>query len=610
MKKLTILSISLLMTACLTPKSTDEDENDENENEETGYATIADIQSGAIAEGETVTIQNAVVTTSISSDEEGFFIQDEGGGEWSGIYVFVGQAGGGIVPLIGDKLTITGSVSEFYDSTQLVVSSVESMTVTGETDPVASVLTAAPEDWEVYEGCLVELADQTVTSDVNSYGEADLSIGIPMDDLFFRFETCYDAEYSSVTGVITYSFEEYKLNPRTQADLDGGADGECEATIVTVSDVQSQDYENRLVSLENVVVTEAESDFDGNFAFWIQDAGGGEWSGLYVFVMSNTASQIDVSRGDVVNLSGSISEYYDLTELTINDISGFEKVSSDADISAVTISAAPADWENYESVLVNLEDVEIGADVGYGQYELVNYPGILIGDDLFDYDVNPGDTIEALAGLVYYSYEEFKLLPRDADDMSGQVDNGGGDPVIATIPELRSGTHPMGAVITLENVIVTNVGGNKIHVQDETATENAGIVLYGTSDITANVGDKVTVTGDLTEYQDLLELDDIADFTVTGSGSITPKIIQTAPSDWEVYESMLVKLNDATVTSGPDSNGNFETDWNIILSDYWNGDLANGVSTGTSYELTGIINQYSGAYELLTRDNADITAND
>ena len=102
--------------------------------------SVYDIQTGAVAEGTTVTLQNVVVTTTLTGDEEGFFVQDEGGGEWSGIYVFVGQAGGGLAPLVGDSVTLTGSVSEFYDSTQLVVSNAENMTVTGEAAPVATEL--------------------------------------------------------------------------------------------------------------------------------------------------------------------------------------------------------------------------------------------------------------------------------------------------------------------------------------------------------------------------------------------------------------------------------------------------------------------------------------
>ena len=76
--------------------------------------------------------------------------------------------------------------------------------------------------------------------------------------------------------------------------LAGGVEGECAATVSTVAEVQSGEFENRTVSFENVVVTEAESDFDGYSVFWIQDQGAGEWSGLYVFVRENTAAAITV----------------------------------------------------------------------------------------------------------------------------------------------------------------------------------------------------------------------------------------------------------------------------------------------------------------------------
>jgi predicted extracellular nuclease len=330
--------------------------------------------------------------------------------------------------------------------------------------------------------------------------------------------------------------------------------------------------------------------------------------------MSNTAAQIDVARGDVVNLSGSISEYYDLTELTIDDVSGFEKMSSGSDISATVLSAAPADWENYESVLVTLENVNIGPGGEYGQYELANYAGLKLDDELFRYSVAEGDTIEALTGLVYYSYGEFVILPRDADDMTGQVDNGngGGDPTTATITECRDGTVSLGTTVTTTG-IVTNVGGNKLYIQDPAATENGGMLVYfGSTTFTAPaVGDEVTATGELTEYYDVLEvvIANEADFTATGStGSVSPIALSAQPADWEAYESMLVSLDGVTVTAGPDANGNFDTDWGMALSDYWNADLATGVSLNSTYSITGIVNQYSGVYELLTRDNNDIAA--
>ena len=44
-----------------------------------------------------------------------------------------------------------------------------------------------------------------------------------MDNLFFNFDADYGAEFGSVTGVISYGFEQFKINPRTESDLVGYA---------------------------------------------------------------------------------------------------------------------------------------------------------------------------------------------------------------------------------------------------------------------------------------------------------------------------------------------------------------------------------------------------
>ena len=161
MNKISLCSVILCMTACLTPNV--KENGDDTSSDTTVFNTIEDVQTGSVPEGETVTIQNAVITSGLTSDEEGFFIQDEGGGEWSGIYVFVGQAGGDINPLVGDKITITGVVSEYYDSTQIVLSNADGMTVTGEGDVVPTVVSNVS-DWEPYEGVVVSLQNQEVLS--------------------------------------------------------------------------------------------------------------------------------------------------------------------------------------------------------------------------------------------------------------------------------------------------------------------------------------------------------------------------------------------------------------------------------------------------------------
>jgi predicted extracellular nuclease len=607
MHKVTMGICCVLMTACLTPKVNDTD--DDSGIDEGVYNTIYDIQSGAIEEGDTVTIQNAIIVSSLTSDEDGFFIQDEGGGEYSGIYVFIGQAGGDINPFVGDKITITGVTAEYYDSSQLVLSNAESMTVTGEGEVAATVVSNVT-DWEVYEGVYVTLEDQEVLSDVNSYGEVAITEGIPMDNLFFNFDTEFGATYSSISGVVTYSFEEYKLCPTAESDLDGYSEGEGPET-TTVSEVQSGDYEGRTVQLENIVVTEAESDFDGYSVFWVQDAGAGEWSGLYVFVRENTASEVSVSRGDIINLSGAIEERYEQTQLVLDDANDIELVSSGADTTTVVLTESPADWENYEGVLVTLENAVIGTGGQYGQYEISNFTGIKLDDELYQAGVAQNDEIAELTGLVYFSYGEFTILPRDAEDVGGTTEGPGDTPVDSTIVDCRNGTVAQGTTVTVDTGVVTAVSSTKVYIQDPNATEYAAIIVYfGSTPFTLNVGDLISVTGSLTEYYDVSQISVSAetDVSVTGSGTVNPTVLTTMPSDWEVYESMLVTVNSVTVTSGPDTNGNFETDWDVVLSDYWLSTLSDSISVNGVYSFTGIVNYYSGSYELLIDDPSDIVA--
>ena len=51
----------------------------------------------------------------------------------------------------------------------------------------------------------------------------------------------------------------------------------------------------------------------------------------------------------------------------------------------------------------------------------------MLDDELFDYTVTEGDTVESLTGLVFFSYGEFTLLPRDENDMTGQEAGDGGE---------------------------------------------------------------------------------------------------------------------------------------------------------------------------------------
>ena len=54
--------------------------------------TCADVQQGSLdgslVDGDIVTLANVIVVSGVASDGKGFYVQDEGGGEWSGMYIY------------------------------------------------------------------------------------------------------------------------------------------------------------------------------------------------------------------------------------------------------------------------------------------------------------------------------------------------------------------------------------------------------------------------------------------------------------------------------------------------------------------------------------------
>ncbi len=102
---------ALALVACnLTPDITTGDTGTSS-----GAPSIADIQQGVYIDGDDVRLDGVVVTSGITLDGEGFFIQDPGGGEWSGLYIYLAGGSEGLYLAVGDVITITGVVTEFYD---------------------------------------------------------------------------------------------------------------------------------------------------------------------------------------------------------------------------------------------------------------------------------------------------------------------------------------------------------------------------------------------------------------------------------------------------------------------------------------------------------------
>ena len=180
-----------------------------------------------------MTLNNVVVTSTMSIEAPGFYVQDVGGGQWSGVFVFtqaIETAAGLPEPAaftvnVGDVLNLSGTSQEYWDETQLVLASMDDVERVGTSAEVTTMsLDAPPADWESYEGVLVSIGDVEITRIPEPEGDSRESAPVTNWDLsvadrFMEVEMEAGESFSSITGIVTFSWDLYRIAPRTAADL-------------------------------------------------------------------------------------------------------------------------------------------------------------------------------------------------------------------------------------------------------------------------------------------------------------------------------------------------------------------------------------------------------
>lgn len=198
--------------------------------------SIYAIKKGVAGPGDSVIVQDAVVT---AVGTQGFVMQarpDTGaweGPKFSGLYVYTK---GAIAVAQGDRVDVTGAVSDYYGQLQLINASVKVLPGKGVLPDPADVanpalLATTSEEADAWESVLVRVGPVTVTSvapdpagekgDINEFvvtGE------LRVDD-FFHLITPFPTvgeTFEGLTGVMRWSFKNMKLEPRDALDVQKG----------------------------------------------------------------------------------------------------------------------------------------------------------------------------------------------------------------------------------------------------------------------------------------------------------------------------------------------------------------------------------------------------
>ena len=179
--------------------------------------------------------------------------------------------------------------------------------------------------------------------------------------------------------------------------------------------------------------------------------------------------------------------------------------------------------------------------------------------------------------------------------------------------------YNIGQVVTVTGVVTSDDNlGSVRYLQDATA----GIALYPGQDwsaweATPQIGDSLSVTGEITEYNGLLEVGpNLTDVSFFGQGTI-PTPLEITPSQMgENLEGQLVRVNGVTFPlAGTFITGNSTYDFNAagepgVIYVRTSNSLVGEELTGCEVDMLGIVSQFSfdgfGGYQLLPRGPVDL----
>ena len=433
--------------------------------------------------GETVTISGIVTAEFWGSSSNRYLYVQDAEGPWNGVVCF--EYGGwdtfdfssstGIVHSVaeGDSVTVTGTVDEYYNLTEIV--DVTEVIIHGPAVNMISPAIVTPgqimtggSETEAYEGCLVEIDNVTVdNADLNN-GEWSVTDGtnsVRVDDIwnYYYFPLSGQA-LAEVVGVMTYTYSDAKLEPRLARDV-VEADGDpvrlqrvqqvLYSDLIKAGEDEDSDKSymvDETVTIEGIVTMPSGLSYAGaGVKFIFADVHGGPWSAILSYDPDSAAFPT-LFEGDLIQATGYIDEYStgpaNMTELFITEpinIIDFEQPLPAIDTVNTGDLLWPTTAEQWGNVMVRIEDgIVTNNDLQYEVFAVDDGTGSVLVDDDSDSiatyfeTVGPppvGSLVQSMEGWLYHHYGSnadstaYKLCPLYVED----IEFGSGPPSITDL---------------------------------------------------------------------------------------------------------------------------------------------------------------------------------
>lgn len=184
-----------------------------------------------------VTIKGAYVTArrAASGSSRGFYVQNTSLNPYSGIFIFTGSSTPEVQ--VGNRVTITGTYDEYYTLSEITnpIVTLEDSGTTLPFDPIvvmnAGDIATGGTLAEQYESMLVKIGNVAITvvnpDDPMDYDEFSVTGNLRIDDqctdaiqnMGLNNTCAVGSTFMSITGVLGYTFNHFKLTPRDAKDV-------------------------------------------------------------------------------------------------------------------------------------------------------------------------------------------------------------------------------------------------------------------------------------------------------------------------------------------------------------------------------------------------------
>ncbi|MEA0553427.1 chitobiase/beta-hexosaminidase C-terminal domain-containing protein [Lysinibacillus irui] len=393
-----------------------------------------------------------------------------------------------------------------------------------------------------------------------------------------------------ITGKTSLYSGEVQFNSPTIERLSTGKAPAPQTMTLPIDD----SLQGELITIENVKIKDlAPSGTYGTFEFKAVDAANNE---LLIRHDNRTGYQFSqfeadgFNNNDVITVTGIASIFNGTYQLKTLSAESFQLVSNYEPTQVGSVKALPATGEVYAGTKVTLSTDTPNAIIYYTIDGTEPTTASEIYDAAAGIVVNKAMTIKAFAtatGLDDSEVASFNFTVKE-------------EPTVISITEARN--KEIGQTVIVSGIVTAKLETATAHIQDE---DGAAIAIYPADSLTANVGDRVTVQGQVAEYSGLKQLVNISLVGVPVPSTIPEPHIIKSNEVAEDNESKLVTIKNVAITgSGQNFTGTDQVGTFAIYDKTRDSGLVSGKTYG---EITGIVGQYTNHQLLPLRIIEDVT---